>query len=64
MVKKNKRQVKPFAALNDHMLDCGLESNHVYRLVKEVAWCFLTIRLHHMARKATSKCSGARLRKS
>ena len=58
------RERGAFSALDDHMLDTEPGDNHIYRLIRVVAQCYLTVRLHHMAREKTEKCTGERVRKT
>jgi len=39
-----------FEDLNEHMFDSTPDNNHVFTLVKCVAFCYSTIRVHHMAK--------------
>ena len=59
------RERGAFATLDNHMLDTEPAcENHVFRLIKVVAQCYLTVRLHHMAREKTEQNTGERVRKT
>eukprot|EP00794_Sanderia_malayensis_P004096 gene4096-4651_t len=52
-----------FPDLDTHMLECTVEDNHTFGLVKTVTKCYCTIRLHHLAKEQTAKQSGTKVRK-
>jgi len=50
-----------FPSLTDHMFDTTPDSNHVFNLVKCVAHCYGTIRMHHLAKQKTVEVTGAKV---
>ncbi|KAM7286096.1 THAP domain-containing 9 [Ixodes scapularis] len=51
-----------FKGLDDHMYDTEPDNNHVVRLTKLTASCYLKIRLHHQARRLTEQSVGPSIR--
>ena len=54
---------KVFRSLDEHILDCAIEDNHVSHLIKLVARCFSTIRFHHLSKRENDKNEGEKVRK-
>ena len=52
-----------FSSLHDHMFDSSPHKNHLFRLIKCIAKCFLKIRMHHLAKETTAKVRGENIRK-
>eukprot|EP00794_Sanderia_malayensis_P017132 gene17132-18850_t len=52
-----------FPDRDTHMLECTVEDNHTFGLVKTVTKCYCKIRLHHLAKEQTAKQSGTKVRK-
>ena len=52
-----------FRELGDHMLDCSLQDNHIFVLIKTIAKCYCKIRLPHLGKLATENISDAKIRK-
>jgi len=51
-----------FEELNDHMLDSSINCNHVFSLIKCIIQCFITIRMHALAKNYTEKITGIKVR--
>ena len=62
-VMTNLNASKVFDELQDHMLDCSLQDNHVFGLIKIITRCYCKIRLHHLGKQATDNISGTKIRK-
>ncbi|KAH8030744.1 hypothetical protein HPB51_011584 [Rhipicephalus microplus] len=54
---------KLYPELHDHMFESAADSNHFVRLVKWVIASYIKIRMHHTAKKATTKVTGSNIRK-
>ncbi len=52
-----------FQSLNSHMYDCTPDSNHLFILIKCVASCYCTVRMHHLAKQKSSSIAGVKIRK-
>jgi hypothetical protein len=52
-----------FQSLDEHMYATTPDNNHVFNLIKCVARCYCTIRLHHLAKQKTVAVAGAKVRK-
>ena len=52
-----------FTDLNDHMIDCSPEDNHVFILVKLVSAAYTKIKLHHLAKRATERSNTGNVRR-
>ena len=54
---------KCFATLQEHMFDSTVDNYHVFNLIKCIAHCYSTIRMHHLAKQKTFVVNGANVRK-
>ena len=52
-----------FKQLDYHMLDSTPDGNHLFSLVKCIAHCYSSIRMHHMAKQKTAAITGTKVRK-
>ncbi|KAM7291915.1 uncharacterized protein ISCGN_025213 [Ixodes scapularis] len=52
-----------YPELHEHMFQSAVDSNHFVRLVKCVIGCYIKIRMHHAAKRATMKIAGPNMRK-
>ena len=53
-----------FDDLTKHMFDSPPDNNHVFSLIKCVAWCYLKIRQHQLAKIMTDAATGKFIRKT
>lgn len=52
-----------FLSLKEHMFATTPDYNHVFNLIKCVARCYCTIKVHHLARQKTIAITGTKVRK-
>ena len=62
-VMTNSNTSEVFNELQDHMVDCSLQDNHVFGLIKIITKCYCKIRLDHLGKQATNNFSGTKIRK-
>jgi hypothetical protein len=55
--------LKSFNSLNEHMYITTPDNNHIFNLIKCVANCYCTIRLHHLDKQKTVAITGSKVRK-
>ena len=53
-----------FSSINNHMFDSTPDNNHLIKLIKCIAKCFLKIRMHHLAKGKTAQVKGENIRKT
>ena len=52
-----------FTEFFDHMLECAIEDNHIYNLIKLVARSYAKIRFYHLGQLKTTEISEPKIRK-
>ena len=54
---------RSFQSLNEHMFATTPDNNHMFNLIKCVAHCYCTVRMHHLAKQKTIAVTGTKVRK-
>ena len=53
-----------FDSLYNLMFDSEAHNNHVFALIKCVSFCYVKVRLNHIAKSAANQATGKRVRKT
>ena len=62
-VLKSIRLSSVFTELDEHMMQCAFEDNHVFNLIRLVSRCFSKVRFHHLAAEETARITGNKIRR-